>query len=81
EALGGLGLVRLRQERFAEAQQYLEQAARGGNTKWNSALQSATYWNLVNQARAAQGRNDLRSAQSLLERAVRIDAREPVGQV
>jgi Tfp pilus assembly protein PilF len=81
EALGGLGLVRLRQERFAEAQQLLEQAARGGNSKWNSALQSATYWNLVGQARTAREKNDLRGAQSLLERAVRIDARESVGQI
>jgi tetratricopeptide (TPR) repeat protein len=82
EALGGLGLVRLRQERFGEAQQLLEQAARGGNSsKWNSALQSATYWNLVGQARTAREKNDLRGAQSLLERAVRIDARESVGQI
>ncbi|WP_422086583.1 cellulose synthase subunit BcsC-related outer membrane protein [Variovorax sp.] len=80
EALGGLGLVRMRQERFAEAQELLERAVRGGATKWNSALQSANYWVLVGQARAAQGKNDLRGAQSLYERAVRIDPREPVGQ-
>lgn len=80
EALGGLGLVRMRQERFAEAQELLERAVRGGGSKWNSALQSASYWVLVGQARAAQGKNDLRGAQSLYERAVRIDAREPVGQ-
>ncbi|RSZ30397.1 MULTISPECIES: cellulose biosynthesis protein BcsC [unclassified Variovorax] len=80
EALGGLGLVRLRQERFAEAQELLERAARGGGSKWNSALQSATYWTLVGQARAAQSKNDARGAQSLYERAVRIDPREPVGQ-
>ncbi|MFM9922973.1 cellulose synthase subunit BcsC-related outer membrane protein [Variovorax sp. H27-G14] len=80
EALGGLGLVRLRQERFAEAQDYLERAVRSGGSKWNSALQSATYWTLVGQARAAQGKNDLRGAQALYERAVRIDGREPVGQ-
>jgi tetratricopeptide (TPR) repeat protein len=80
EALGGLGLVRLRQERFAEAQELLERAVRGGGSKWNSALQSASYWVLVGQARAAQAKNDARGAQSLYERAVRIDPREPVGQ-
>ena len=80
EALGGLGLVRMRQERFGEAQELLERAVRAGATKWNSALQSANYWVLVGQARAAQGKNDLRGAQSLYERAVRIDPREPVGQ-
>jgi Tfp pilus assembly protein PilF len=81
EALGGLGLVRLRQERFGEAQELLERAVRAGASKWNSALQSANYWVLVGQARAAQGKNDLRAAQSLYERAVRIEAREPLGQI
>jgi len=81
EALGGLGLIRLRQERFAQAQELLEQAAKGaGGQKWNSALRSATYWNLIGQARAARERNDDRSARGLLERAVRLDAREAVGQ-
>lgn len=81
EALGGLGLIRLRQERFAQAQDYLEQASRTGARKWASALQSATYWNLVGQANTARDRNDLPAAQALLERAVRLDAREPVGQI
>jgi len=82
EALGGLGLVRLRQERFGEAQELLERAARGsGGSKWNSALQSATYWSLVGQARTAREKNDTRGAQALLERAVRIDPRESVGQI
>jgi len=82
EALGGLGLVRLRQERFGEAQELLERAARGaGGSKWNSALNSATYWSLVGQARTAREKNDARGAQALLERAVRIDPRESVGQV
>ncbi|MDM0013473.1 cellulose synthase subunit BcsC-related outer membrane protein [Variovorax sp. J22P168] len=82
EALGGLGLIRLRQERFAEAQQLLEQASRGaGGRKWASALQSATYWNLVRQANVARDKGDARSAQALLERAVKADPREPVGQI
>lgn len=81
EALGGMGLIRLRQERFAQAQDYLEQASRTGARKWASALQSATYWNLVGQANTARDRNDLPAAQALLERAVRLDAREPVGQI
>ncbi|MDM0020209.1 cellulose biosynthesis protein BcsC [Variovorax saccharolyticus] len=82
EALGGLGLIRLRQERFAEAQQLLEQASKAaGGGKWASALQSATYWNLIGQANAARARGDTRTAQGLLERAVKIDPRETVGQV
>jgi len=81
EALGGLGLIRLRQERFAQAQDYLEQASRSGGRKWASALQSASYWNLIGQANAARDKNDTAAAQALLERAVRLDAREPVGQI
>ncbi|RZL86156.1 MAG: tetratricopeptide repeat protein [Variovorax sp.] len=42
---------------------------------------SAGYWALVNQANAARDKNDLRTAQSLLERAVKIDPRESVGQI
>lgn len=79
EALGGLGIVRLRQDRFAEAQQLLEQASRGGSNRYAAALRSASYWNLMRQADAAREQNDLRAARSLYERAVRIDGREPTG--
>ncbi|MDB5826943.1 MAG: cellulose synthase operon domain protein, partial [Variovorax sp.] len=81
EALGGLGLIRLKQERFAEAEQLLQQASKAPNgTKWASALRSASYWTLMGQATAAREKNDTTTARSLLERAVRLDAREPVGQ-
>lgn len=80
DALGGLGLVRLRQERFAQAQDLLQQASKGGARKWASALRSATYWNLFGQASAARGRNDPSTARSLLERAVQLDPRETAGQ-
>ncbi|WP_260602648.1 cellulose biosynthesis protein BcsC [Variovorax sp. MHTC-1] len=80
DALGGLGLVRLRQERFAQAQELLEQASKAGARKWASALRSATYWNLFGQASAARGRNDPSAARSLLERAVQLDSRESAGR-
>lgn len=81
EALGGLGLIRLRQQRFAEAQELLEKASRGsGGRKWASALQSATYWNLIGQANAARSKGDLQAAQNLLERAVKLDPNEKTGR-
>ncbi|QNK74549.1 BCSC C-terminal domain-containing protein [Variovorax sp. PAMC28562] len=81
DALGGLGLVRLKQERFAEAEQLLRQASKAPNGgKWASALRSASYWTLIRQATATRDRNDTTAARSLLERAVKLDAREPVGQ-
>ncbi|MDA7415675.1 cellulose synthase subunit BcsC-related outer membrane protein [Xenophilus arseniciresistens] len=80
EAQGGLGIVRLRQERFGEAQQLLEQASRGGGgNRFASALRSASYWALMRQGDSAREQNDLRNARSLYERAVRIDGREPTG--
>jgi tetratricopeptide (TPR) repeat protein len=82
DALGGMGLVRLRQERFAQAEDLLTRASRGGAApKWASALRSASYWNLIGQANAARDKNDLRGQQALLERAVKLDAREPTGQI
>lgn len=81
DALGGLGLIRLRQKRFAEAEPLLRQASKAPNGgKWASALRSASYWTLIRQATAARDRNDTTAARSLLERAVKLDAREPVGQ-
>lgn len=80
DALGGLGLVRLRQQRFAQAQDLLQQASKGGARKWASALRSATYWNLLGQANTARGRNDPATARSLLERAVQLDPGEAAGR-
>ena len=81
DALGGLGLIRLKQKRFAEAEQLLRQASKAPNGgKWASALRSASYWTLIGQATAARQKNDTTAALSLLERAVKLDAREPVGQ-
>jgi Tfp pilus assembly protein PilF len=80
ESLGGMGLIRLRQERFAQAQELLTQASKTGGRKWASALQSATYWNLIGQANAARDKGDLQGSRSLLERAVKIDPNESVGQ-
>ena len=81
DALGGLGLIRLRQKRFAEAEPLLRQASKAPNGgKWASALRSASYWTLIGHATAARKKNNTTAARALLERAVKLDAREPVGQ-
>ncbi|MFW3174746.1 tetratricopeptide repeat protein [Xanthomonas phaseoli] len=80
EALGGLGSVRLRQQRFAEAQELLRPAA-ASNGKWNSALESARYWQQLQQADAARARGDLAQARQLLEQAVQLLPNEPAGHV
>ena len=77
DALGGMGILRLRQEEFAQARSYLERATRQGSpARWKQALDSATYWTLIEQARAARESGDLGNARQLLDQAVRLDARE-----
>ncbi|RXN86640.1 cellulose synthase subunit BcsC-related outer membrane protein [Achromobacter aloeverae] len=81
DALGGLGVVRMQQNNLPEAERLLASAAaRPGGASWNKSLNSARYWNLINQANAAQDANDLASTRSLLEQALRLDAREPAGR-
>jgi len=61
DASGGLGLVRLRQERFADAAGLLGRAARAsGGERWREALQSAQFFAGLQSARAdlAAGRLD-----------------------
>lgn len=82
DALGGMGVLRLKQEKFAEALDFLDQAAkRGAGGRYRSAQNSATYWLLSEQASAARGAGNRAEARSLLERAVKLDPREPSAQV
>ncbi|MGH7075733.1 MAG: cellulose synthase subunit BcsC-related outer membrane protein [Stellaceae bacterium] len=56
DALGGLGVVREREGRLQEAQQFLSRAvsrAPGGKTRWRQALQSVIYLKAVKEGRAA----------------------------
>ncbi len=55
DAAGGLGIIRLQQERFAEAQDLLRRASRGvsGDQRWGEALRSAQFFGALGQARAA----------------------------
>ncbi len=81
DALGGMGVLRLRQEEFSQARSYLERAsAQGSPARWKQALASATYWTLVEQARAARESGQAEAARSLLEQAVRTDPQEITAQ-
>ncbi len=78
DALGGMGLVRLRESRFAEAANYLEQASRYGKaSQWAEGLASARFFAGLDDARnfVAQGR--LADAQSVAEGLVRSGYKEP----
>ena len=81
DALGGMGILRLRQESFQEARDYLERASKGGSaSRWKQALDSATYWSLVQDSQVARDAGDYATARTLLERAVKLNPLEVTGR-
>lgn len=84
DALGGLGIVRLRQERYGEARTLLQQAtARAPRraSRWSEALSTAAFWEQVRAAQAAREQGNPAQAESLLRSALAsqpaIAAKEP----
>ena len=80
DAVAGLGLVRLRQERFAESrEQFLKAVALAPerNADWSASLESANFWASFRDAVAARDKNDLADAEKiarpLLERGASQD--------
>ena len=76
DALGGLGTVRLRQQRFPEAQELLRQAA-AASGKWRSAYDAARYWSLLGQAGTARDQGNVQRAGELARQAMQIDSTQP----
>ncbi|CAB3752125.1 cellulose synthase operon C-like protein [Burkholderia paludis] len=82
DALGGMGIVELKQEHFPQARSYLERASRAGNpARWRSALTSATYWTYTSDALGAQSNGDFAKAKSLYERAIALNPSDITAQV
>ncbi|RQR49237.1 cellulose synthase [Burkholderia sp. Bp9126] len=82
DALGGMGIVELRQERFEQARNYLERASRAGNpARWREALTSATYWTYASRALGAQSNGDFATARSLFERAIALNPSDVTAQI
>ncbi|MCX7283071.1 MAG: cellulose synthase subunit BcsC-related outer membrane protein, partial [Novosphingobium sp.] len=78
DALGGLGVVRLRQSRFADARDLLERASRQpGAARWAEALASARFFGGVEDARDALDRGLLDKAQAIAQDTVRLGFSEP----
>ena len=74
DALGGLGVVRLKQERFTEADKLLSEALRiSGNRKWEEALTSARFWQSLDDGDAAATAGDIGAARRFYERAAQLD--------
>lgn len=55
DAAGGLGIIRLQQGRFADAEELLKRASKGpsGDQRWGEALRSAQFFSTLSRARAA----------------------------
>lgn len=78
DALGGMGLVRLRESRFAEAANYLEQASRYGKSgQWAEGLASARFFAGLEDARNSVAQGRLADAQSIAEGLIRSGYKEP----
>lgn len=83
DALGGLGLVRLKQGRFAESRTLLARASHAGSRSgpWNEAYGSASYWSALQEAQAARESGNLGEAEKKLRQAVRMNDAEPTGHI
>jgi tetratricopeptide (TPR) repeat protein len=78
DALGGLGLVRLRQQRFAEAADLLGQASRLGRAEqWAQGLAAARFFAGIAEGHAALDAGRIDDAQALAERLVRSGYGQP----
>ncbi|HEX7820591.1 MAG TPA: cellulose synthase subunit BcsC-related outer membrane protein [Sphingobium sp.] len=74
DAAGGLGLVRLRQERFAEARDLLQRASQRGNAgKWTEALSSARFYAQLQDGQAALDAGRLDDGQRIAEALIASD--------
>ncbi len=73
EALAGLGIVRLRQDRFAESREFLQQASRlspGRARQWSEALGTARFWEQVRLAETDRSAGRLPEAERRLRSAM-----------
>lgn len=88
DTLGGMGVLRLKQDRPDEAVDFLTRATRQPRARkgWQQVLGTARYWSLVGSAERARTDGDLETAQRQLEQAVKLSqndrtAEAALGQV
>jgi tetratricopeptide (TPR) repeat protein len=81
DALGGLGVVRQQQNRFAEAEQLLTRAIANGGRQWKAALDSVRYWSLLQQGRELQAKGQTAQAQEMVAQAMRLEPKNLDGRL
>ncbi|MGF1644470.1 MAG: cellulose synthase subunit BcsC-related outer membrane protein [Thiotrichales bacterium] len=80
DALAGLGIIRLRQQRFTEAQRYLRRAVEldpSRKAEFGDSLNDANFWSVYAAADSARRKGDLRSARRAAQRAEKMRPRQP----
>lgn len=78
-AVAGLGILRLRQERFSEAEKYLTKAARlapSQKSKWKKSLSTARFWVLMESVDRYRSAGKSAQAEKELHRALRLNPGE-----
>ncbi len=83
DALGGMGVLRMRQNRPDDAVELLTQATRqaGARAAWKPVLGTAQYWSLVGRAEQARERGELEAAQQLLEQATKLTRNDNTAEI
>lgn len=77
DALGGLGVIRLKQERFADAERLLSDATRLSNSrKWLEALTASRYWLSLKEGDRAAAAGEIASARRFYEQAASLDPKQ-----
>ncbi|MBC3921164.1 BCSC C-terminal domain-containing protein, partial [Undibacterium sp. CY18W] len=80
---GGMGLVKMRQDEFAESRTLLHKAVElspaNRKDQWKQASDRANYWGLIGDARSAFEDSNSAKGIALLRKAVEMDPREAVG--
>ncbi|MEI8399753.1 MAG: cellulose synthase subunit BcsC-related outer membrane protein [Alcaligenaceae bacterium] len=82
DALGGIGIIRLQQNKLEEAQQLIGRAvAQPGGQSWGVALGNVRYLRLVEEANSAQRDGDTARARNLYQQAARMDPKQSSAQL
>lgn len=75
DALGGMGIVRMREENFIAARDLLKRASKN-NSRWKPSLDTASYWALVNEASTARTNGNMDVSLQKLQQAIKLNPKD-----
>ncbi len=76
EALGGLGLIRMRQKDWAQANELLARASKANPTGWRNPRNMVEYWHAVDRASSMRRAGDVAGARKVLAQAEKLAPKE-----